>query len=227
LKKTKQRPQAPRGGQPSLRLPAAPVAGGTFSPSTSEKPDNGAGRCGDPENVGRIGNPRLEEGMFLYLVSVALVAAATIVLLSLASISLLDTSKETFTGSRIDNSPIEEKFIGTVVSYTDSNVAPVPVQTKSPNSSEANNLASSTPVPLPSGMPREETVAEPAFNLPRGEHRSSRDPSRLDAGYVHRRDAAARAKWVARGDSFASVDRGRCEHRSARFGSNNADAGNF
>jgi hypothetical protein len=108
--------------------------------------------------------------MLLYLVSVALVAAATIVLFFLSSISLLDTSKETLTGSRLDNSPIEGKLIGTVVSYTDSNAAPVTVQTKSPSPSEANKLPSSTPVPLPSGMPREETVAEPALNLaPDGE----------------------------------------------------------
>jgi hypothetical protein len=125
--------------------------------------------------------------MFLYLVSVALVAAATIVLFSVASISLLDTSKETLTRSRLDNRPIEDKFIGTVVSSTDSNAAPVPVQTKSPSSSEADILPSSTPVPLPSGMPREETVAEPALNLPpNGEastaavetpHGSARGPS--------------------------------------------------
>ena len=68
---------------------------------------------------------------------------------SLASISLLDTRKETLTGSRIDNSPIEDKFIGTVF-YADSNAAPVAVQTKSRSSSEANNLPSSTLVPLPS-----------------------------------------------------------------------------
>ena len=84
---------------------------------------------------------------------------------SLASISLLDTRKETLTGSRIDNSPIEDKFIGTVF-YADSNAAPVAVQTKSRSSSEANNLPPSTLVPLSSGMPREETVAEPALNLP-------------------------------------------------------------
>ena len=130
------------------------------------KPDNGARRCGHPGDGGRIGKPRLAEGMLLFLVSVALVAAATIVLFSLASISLLDTSKETLTMSRLDNSPIENKFIGTVVSCTHSNAAPVPVQTKSPSPSEANNLPSSTPVPLTFGMPREETVAEPALNLP-------------------------------------------------------------
>ena len=112
----------------------------------------------------RIGKPRLAEGLLLYLVSVALVAAAIIVLFSVASSSLLDTSKETLSGSRIDNNPIEDKFIDTVVSYTDSIAAPVPVQTKSP--SEANKLPSSTPVPPPSGIPGDETVAEPALNLP-------------------------------------------------------------
>jgi hypothetical protein len=135
----------------------------------------------------RIGNPRPAQGMLLYLVSVVLVAAAIIVLFNVAFISLLDTSKETLTGSRIDNSPIEEKFIDTIVSYTNSDAVPVPAQTKSPSSSEANDLQSSTPVPLPSGMPREETLAEPALNLPpEGEasaaavetpHGSTRGPS--------------------------------------------------
>ena len=187
LKKTKQRVPAPR-----RRATVASAAGRThrgwnLSPLTSEKPDNSARRGRDPGDVGRIGKPRFAEGMFLYLVSVALVAAATIVLFSVASISLLDTSKETLTRSRLDNRPIEDKFIGTVVSSTDSNAAPVPVQTKSPSSSEADILPSSTPVPLPSGMPREETVAEPALNLPpNGEastaavetpHGSTRGPS--------------------------------------------------
>jgi hypothetical protein len=112
----------------------------------------------------RIGKPRLAEGLLLYLVSVALAAAAIIILFSVASISLLDTRKETLTGSRIDNNPIEETLIGTVVSYTDSIVAAVPVQAKSP--SEANKLPSSTPVPPPSDIPGEETMAEPALNPP-------------------------------------------------------------
>jgi hypothetical protein len=105
---------------------------------------------------------RLAEGVLPYLVSVGLVAAATIILFSLASFSLLGTSKKKLIGSRIDNSPIEDKFIG-LVSYIESNAAPVPVQTKSPSSSEANNLPSSPPVPPPSGMSREEIVAEPTF----------------------------------------------------------------
>ena len=83
----------------------------------------------------RIGKPRLAEGMLLYLVCVALIAAATIVLFSVASISLLGNSKETL----IDNSSNEEKFIGTVVSYLDRNTARVPFQTKSPSSNEAND----------------------------------------------------------------------------------------
>jgi len=107
----------------------------------------------------RIGKPRLAEGMLLYLVCVALIAAATIVLFSVASISLLGNSKETL----IDNSSNEEKFIGTVVSYLDRNTARVPFQTKSLGSSEANNLPSSTPAPSPAGMPREKAVAEPAI----------------------------------------------------------------
>jgi hypothetical protein len=187
LKKTKQRVPAPRRRATIASAAGRTHRGWNLSPLTSEKPDNSARRGRDPGDVGRIGKPRFAEGMFLYLVSVALVAAATIVLFSVASISLLDTSKETLTRSRLDNRPIEDKFIGTVVSSTDSNAAPVPVQTKSPSSSEADILPSSTPVPLPSGMPREETVAEPALNLPpNGEastaavetpHGSTRGPS--------------------------------------------------
>ena len=135
----------------------------------------------------RIDKARPAEGRLLYLVSAGLVAAATIVLFSVASFSLLATSKESLTGSRIDNSPTEDKLIGTVVSYPESYAAPVPVQTKSPSLSEANNLPSSTPVPPPSGMSRVETVAEPALEPPPdGEasatavetpHRSTRGPS--------------------------------------------------
>ena len=91
----------------------------------------------------QIDNARLTEGVLLYLASVGLIAAAIIVLYSVASVSLLGTSKETLTGSRIDNNPIEDISIGTVVFYPDINAAPVPVQTKSPSSSEANNLLSS------------------------------------------------------------------------------------
>jgi hypothetical protein len=69
------------------------------------------------------------------------------------------------TRSRINNGLIEDKFIGPV-SYTDSNPAPVPVQTKSSSSSEANNLPSSPPVPPSSGMSHEETVAERTFKPP-------------------------------------------------------------
>jgi len=129
----------------------------------------------------RIGNPRPAQGMLLYLVSVVLVAAAIIVLFNVAFISLLDTSKETLTGSRIDNSPIEEKFIDTIVSYTNSDAVPVPAQTKSPSSSEANDLQSSTPVPLPSGMPREETLAEPAVICHLKERRAPRQSRPLTA----------------------------------------------
>lgn len=110
-------------------------------------------------------NTRLAEGLLPFLVSVGLVAAATIALFSVASVSLLGTSKEILTRSPIDNNPIEDKFIGPVP-CPDSNPAPVPVQQKSSSSSVANNLPSSPPVPPPSGMSREETVAEPSFKPP-------------------------------------------------------------
>jgi hypothetical protein len=117
----------------------------------------------------RIDNPRLTEGVLLYLASVGLVAAAIIVLFSIASFSLLGTGKETLTGSRIDNNPIEDVSIGTAVFYG-SNITPVPVPTKLPSSSEANNLPSATLVPPPSGMSGERTTVEPALKpLPHGE----------------------------------------------------------
>jgi hypothetical protein len=111
----------------------------------------------------RIDNARLTEGVLLYLASVGLVAGAIIVLYSVASFSLLGTSKETLIGSRIDNNPIEDVSIGTVVFYPDSNAAPVPVQTKSPNSSGANHLPSSTLVPPLSGMSGDAIKVEPAL----------------------------------------------------------------
>ena len=145
-------------------------------------------RVGDTSTSSdRIDKRRAAEGVLLYLVSVVLVAAATIVLCSVASISLLCTSKETLTGSRIDNSPLEDKSIDTGFFYTGSSAAPVPVQTKSPSSSEAHNLLSSTPVLQPSGMPLEEAAVEPASKPPsdgkwsatavEGTHRSKQRPS--------------------------------------------------
>jgi hypothetical protein len=118
----------------------------------------------------RIDNARLTEGVLVYLASVGLVAAAIIVLFSVASFSLLGTSKETLTGSRIGNNPNEDVSIGTAVFYPGSNTAPGPVQTKLPNSSEANNLPPATLVPPPSGMSGEGTTVEPALKpLPHGE----------------------------------------------------------
>ena len=108
---------------------------------------------------------RFAEGTALFLFSVALVAVAIIVLFSIASISQLDASKATLKGSSIDNSLLDDKVIGTVVSYPDSNASPVSAQTKSPSSSDADNTPSSIPVPPPSGMRSEEIVAEPALML--------------------------------------------------------------
>jgi hypothetical protein len=52
LKKRKQRVSAPRGREPSLRLPAAPIAGGACRHRRPDKPDSGARRRGDLGNVG-------------------------------------------------------------------------------------------------------------------------------------------------------------------------------
>ena len=139
----------------------------------------------------RIDNARLTEGVLVYLASVGLVAAAIIVLFSVASFSLLGTSKETLTGSRIGNNPNEDVSIGTAVFYPGSNTEPVPVQTKLPSSSEANNLPPATLVPPPSGMSGEGTTVEPALKpLPHGEtsamavetpHGSTRGPPTEEA----------------------------------------------
>jgi hypothetical protein len=112
----------------------------------------------------RIHKPRLAEGMFLYLASVALVASAIIVLFSVSVTSLLDTNKETLTGARarIEITSTADKSIGTSSFYKGDSTAPVPAQTKSSSSSEASNMPPSTSVPLPFGMTRVETEAEPA-----------------------------------------------------------------
>jgi hypothetical protein len=110
----------------------------------------------------RTHKPRLAEGVLLYLASVALVAAAIIVLFSVSVTSLLDPNKETFTGARarIEITSTANKSIGTASFYKGDSTAPVPAQTKS--SSEASNMPPSTSVPLPFGMTRVETEAEPA-----------------------------------------------------------------
>jgi hypothetical protein len=112
----------------------------------------------------RTHKPRLAEGVLLYLASVALVAAAIIVLFSVSVTSLLDPNKETFTGARarIEITSTANKSIGTASFYKGDSTAPVPAQTKSSSSSEASNMPPSTSVPLPFGMTRVETEAEPA-----------------------------------------------------------------
>jgi hypothetical protein len=139
----------------------------------------------------RIDNARLREGVLVYLALVGLVAAAIIVIFSVASFSLLGTSKETLTGSRIGSNPNEDVSIGTAVFYPGSNTAPVPVQTKLPSSSEPNNLPPATLVPPPSVMSGEGTTVEPALKpLPHREtsamavetpHGSTRGPPTEEA----------------------------------------------
>ena len=82
----------------------------------------------------RTDKARFAEDTFLFLFSVALVAVATIVLFSIASISQLDDSKATLRGSSPidDNNLLEDKVIGTVVSYPDSNGSPVRLRQNTP-----------------------------------------------------------------------------------------------
>ena len=119
-----------------------------------------------PISSDRSNKPRPAEGVLLYLVSLALAAAATIVLFGVASIPLLGTSKETLTASRVDNSTVEDKLTGTVFFYTDNSDGPTPVQTRSQSLSEASNLVSSTPAPKLSSTHREETEAKASPNVP-------------------------------------------------------------
>ena len=100
---------------------------------------NDAPRVGEiPILSDRSDKRRPTEGVVWYLVSVAFVAVSTIVLFSVASVSILGISS----------------------------AVPVSVQAKSPSSSEANSLLSSTPAPQPSGMQHEETEAKPSPNPP-------------------------------------------------------------
>src|SRR6516164_2807960 len=108
----------------------------------------------------RADKPRFIKDTLPFLVAVTLVAATIIVPYSISSISLLGNGGDTLKRSRIDN--IKDKATGTAVSYGDSSTSPVRVHTKSPSSTDADNSASSTPVPPPSRMPSEEIVAEPA-----------------------------------------------------------------
>lgn len=111
---------------------------------------------------------RRSTSALLYLASLGLVAAATIIMFSAASVSLFGPSKEMFAGSRISDSLTTEKFIGTVVP-AHSNAAPVAPHTKSPSLIKAKNLPSATPVPPPSGVPHEEAVAKSAVAPSEGE----------------------------------------------------------
>jgi hypothetical protein len=113
----------------------------------------------------RTDKPRFIKDTFPFVIVVALLAAAIIVAFSVVSISLLYTSEETLKGSRIGDSPLEDKVINTAVSHRNRNASSVQVQTKSPSSNDADNMPSATAVLPPSNMPREETVAEPALKL--------------------------------------------------------------
>jgi hypothetical protein len=96
-------------------------------------------------------------GMLLHLVSVGLVGAATIILFSIASVSLLGTGKEPLAGCRIADG---------VFRYADGNAALFPAQTYSP----ALDLATILPAFRRQGPSTSETLevtqAKRGFKLP-------------------------------------------------------------
>jgi hypothetical protein len=125
-------------------------------------------RSDDPPVPQNIRSDRTDKAKFAqssipFLVSVALIAAVNVILVSVASISLLDTSKETLTRSRSHNSPLEDKVIGGVVSHMDSGASPDPTQIKSSSAGNADNISASASIPPYSGMLTEETLAVPSL----------------------------------------------------------------
>ena len=161
---------------------------------------------------------RSAEGVVWYLVSVAFVAVSTIVLFSVASVSILAISKETLTGSRIDNRTVEDKSIGTVFFYTDSSAVPVSVQAKSPSSSEANSPLSSTPAPQL--MQREETEAKPSPNPP--------PDGGLSAAAVEIPDGSTQGPSTdVHNFEIQRNDHGNIDQRDAAFGPEKPEANNL
>lgn len=79
----------------------------------------------------RTGEPRLTLSALIYVVSVALVAAATTVSFGIASFSFLDTTKQMPRGSRISDRRAEPKpVLSDVVSHNHENAAPFPAEAK-------------------------------------------------------------------------------------------------
>jgi hypothetical protein len=102
--------------------------------------------------------------MVSHLVSIGFVGAATIILFSVASVSLLGPGKEPLAGCRIGDD---------VLRYTNGNAAPIPAQTD-PLTLE---LAKILPASLPQGASISEAPevrgAKPGFELPSPDHDAS------------------------------------------------------
>ena len=111
----------------------------------------------------RTDKSKFAKARILFLISITTVAALNIVLFSLASISLLGVNRETLSLSRSHNSHLEDKVVGALASLMDSAASPLPTQTKAPNASNADNMASSTPVLPSAGMLIEKTLAAPVL----------------------------------------------------------------
>jgi hypothetical protein len=161
----------------------------------------------------RTDQARLADASILFLVSVALVATVNIVLFSVASIPLLRAGKETLTLFRSHNSHLEDKFIGAVVSYMDSDASPVPAQTRSPCASNVDNMSSSTPVPPSSVMLTEQTLAAPALK-PTPDRKASATAlgsSNRSTRAPFTDETPAGAKSIARGGGLTCINRRRGE----------------
>jgi hypothetical protein len=102
--------------------------------------------------------------MVLHLVSIGFVGAATVILFSVASVSLLGPGKEPLTGCRIGDA---------VFRCTNGNAAPIPAQTYSPTLELAKILSASPPQGASISEAPEVRGAKPGFELPSPDHDAS------------------------------------------------------
>jgi len=111
--------------------------------------------------------PRLTLSALIYVVSLALVAAATIVSFGIAAFSFLDTSKEMPGGSGIrDRGAKLKPVLSGVVPYTHGNAAPIPAETKLPSPAPEATLRASPPYGLAAYDMQPPAVSGPGSELP-------------------------------------------------------------
>ena len=108
--------------------------------------------------------PASRVDVLLHLVFIGLIGAVTIILFSVAAVSLLGIGKEPPTMSRIGRS---------VLPYTDANAASLPPETSPPSLDSATIPAAFPPLGAPTSETSGVSGAEPAYERPSPE----RDPS--------------------------------------------------